>query len=751
MLKKISLVIGGLIVLFVIAAIAAPMVVDVDKFRPQIVQAVNQHINGDFKLGKLELSLWGGIKVKIESLSLHAKDNKALLETRAAYVEVPLLSIITLHPTLIVVLTEPTLNVTKDRSGKLNWMTLMPDRADTPPPARPPAPTKGTSSGMPAMAGSGSLGLRIEKGVISYNDEVTGNKILLDGMELNIKNLGLNDTMDLSLQLPLKGTAAGTEFGGAIETKAQVTPIFADGNVRSASGQITVNADDFHFNVSHGMVEKEAKKPLHLVMEFTGSPTDVQIKNMNFTFMQLNIGGKGTITLQPKMATHLEITSSQLNLASLQDIVPMLKVYQLAGDASLAVHVDGPTDAMEIKGEIGVSGGKVSYPAMLKAPIGYSVRTSFSKTSFTLAEFKVTGPGMDVALAGEVQNFSAPHFNFALNSKEIDTDKFLKLPDSSAAAKDGKKAEAPQPVAAGKSENPLLPLAKIPAVRDASGVVTVNIGKLVAKGAPITNIAAKATLKNMELNLESASLKAFEGALNAKFIGDLKSPGLKFSTSGLLKGFNSKAAIAAFMPKFQNTLEGKIGGKWNLAGAVYPQSALLHSLNGTLNITGEDGRLRTIDMNESIKGVLSKVSFLKSVTPPTIDQGFKSMRADIKFAGGTIDANPLEIIGNEKGVNIKGKSKIMEDMSQDTYIDVFDPNHVLPKELANGKEAVLQLHITGLATSPQTDYGYTSQRLAKNVVRNQGKDMLQKMIGNKGGNSGKTGDAINGALKKLGF
>src|SRR5262249_41152592 len=135
----------------------------------------------------------------------------------------------------------------------------------------------------------------------------------------------------------------------------------------------------------------------------------------------------------------------------------------------------------------------------------------------------------------------------------------------------------------------------------------------------------------------------------------------------------------------------------------------------------------------------------------SIDQDFKSMRADLKFAGGTIDANPVEVIGSEKGVDIKGKSRIQEDLSQDTYVDVYDPHRLLPQEISNGKDAVMQVHVTGLVSSPKTDYGYTVGRLAKNVVKNQGKqligDQIKKALG--GGDDKKSG--VGGLLKGLGL
>jgi hypothetical protein len=256
----------------------------------------------------------------------------------------------------------------------------------------------------------------------------------------------------------------------------------------------------------------------------------------------------------------------------------------------------------------------------------------------------------------------------------------------------------------------------------------------------------------MVLTVEELSLKAFEGTMNAKATAVLKSAGLNFTTAGTVKGLNAKAAISTYVPKFQNTLEGKMNANWSLSGNAFPQTAIQRSLGGNVSVTAENGRLRSIDMQESIKGILSKISFLKNQSIPNVDENFKSMRADLKFAGGVIDANPLEIIGTDKGLTMKGKSKIQENLTQETFVDVYDPNHLLPKEISNGKDAAMQLHVTGPISSPQTDYGYTVGRLAKNVMKNQGTDMLTNGLKKAlGGKSGVSSDAIGGALKKLGF
>jgi hypothetical protein len=770
MKKKLLIAAGVIFGLFLILAIVLPLVIDVDKFRPKIVSAVNEKINGEFKLGKLQLSLWGGVKVRIESLSItETGAKKPLVETNSAYMEIPLLSLITLSPSLTAVLDAPKVNVIKFKNGKMNVTELMkPTALKEPTPKQEATP----SSGMPAMLANASVGFRIEKGVIAYTDEGSNSKYSIDGLELDAQNIGLHDTMKISVKMPIKGSTPTMTVDGLVSANAQIKPILAGGEVRSASGTIDADATGLAFKINNGMVNKTPKTPLVFTADFVGTENDVTIKSADFKFDELAVNAKGLVILQPKQSVKMDITSSKLNLASLEKFVPMLKEYGLAGMAGMNVHAEGPTDQLVITGDLSVKGGKANYPAMLKAPIGFDVRAGFTDKSLTLNELSVSAPDTEVKLTGTVKDFKAPQFAFNLTGKELNVDKLMKseppppkkeasyfsiLPEAEAKPvhKEAPKKSAKGPAkeesqaVATSGANPMLSLAKNPMVANAAGSFNVNLTKVIAKNATISDINAKINLKNMNLNVPSATLKMFEGALSTNFNANLKSAGLNFSTTGTMSNLNTVPACQAFAPKFQHTLEGKINAKWSMEGIAFPTTALMHNLKGNASITSENGKLRTMDIGESIKGVFGKVSFLQGKSIPSIDENYKSMRAEIKMANGVVTADPLEVIGSNKGVNVKGRSTIQENMNQETFVDVYDPNHLLPKEVSNGKDAALQLHITGPATAPVTDYGYTVGKLAKNVVRNQGADLIKKALGGKGG--GGSSDAIGGALKKLGF
>mgnify|MGYP003351699522 FL=1 len=112
-----------------------------------------------------------------------------------------------------------------------------------------------------------------------------------------------------------------------------------------------------------------------------------------------------------------------------------------------------------------------------------------------------------------------------------------------------------------------------------------------------------------------------------------------------------------------------------------------------------------------------------------IEEGFKSFTADLKFENGVVRADPFEMQPRGKGVVLKGKTTIQENLNQETFLDVYDPQRILPQELHSGGKPLLPLHITGALSSPQIDYSYTLQRVPSTAGVNVLKDQALKALG----------------------
>src|SRR4051794_14964895 len=123
--KKILIAVGALFALLVVAIVAIPFFVDVDKYRPQAVAKANEYINGKIDIGKLSLSLWGQIKVRIDGLSLKDNSGQEVFGVKDAYFHIPFSSVLGGAPDIILVADKPVVLAIKDKRGKLNMMNLV--------------------------------------------------------------------------------------------------------------------------------------------------------------------------------------------------------------------------------------------------------------------------------------------------------------------------------------------------------------------------------------------------------------------------------------------------------------------------------------------------------------------------------------------------------------------------------------------------------------------------------------------------
>jgi hypothetical protein len=756
-MKKFVMLIGGLIFAFLVAVISIPFFVDVDKYRPQILEAVNSKVNGKVELGKLTLSLWGAIKVNAESINVAVNGfEKPLLQAKEFKFEIPFHSILT-GPEIIAAVNNPKIAVLTNANGVMNIQALMKSEKSAANSDQEEAiksvaaAPAGDSPSVPAFLLNSSLGVAISGGDVEVTNNQTGARYQLTGLELEGRNLGFNRTLTLKFVAPIKGSQADLKFQGDVTGNAKLYPVMTDRSLRGAKGQISVDASKLA--IEYGKIfQKASSMPLKLEADLDSTDTEMLIKKLDVNIHDLVLSGKGSVSLQPSLKAKLEVNSSAWNLSKMSDLVPMLKAYGLKGTAQLNLGVNVEGNRNTAQGDLKVSDGEFFMKDMLKEPLKFQAQASFSENSLALSRLSLSGPDSDLQVQGNVMGFTAPKFNFAANGKSFNLDKVM-VPTQKAAA-----FTLIQEAFAAEKEglvNPMAAMMSGPMMSQASGTFNAKLGRLVAQGAEVKNIDVETLLMpGAILNVKKGVLQGFGGTAAMTGAFSLKSPRLDYKTNGKANGISAKDAIVSYFPKFKNTLEGKANADWNVAGNLYPAEARLDSITGTVKINAADGILRTADFKESIQGALSKVPFLKNAKVPDYEEGFKTLRADMKFQNGNITVDPMELVSKGRGFNIKGKSQISRNFEQDSYLDVYDPNGLLPKELnARPGQPAVPLHITGALTGPKTDYGYTVNRLASTVGKDAAKKAISKGLekylgGSEGGQGGDTAKKLTDQLKK---
>ena len=89
-----------------------PFWVDVDHYRPQLVDLANQQIQGKLELGKLRLSLWGQIRIEVAGLKLTTPTGDEVVHVEDAYFHVPFL-FLSGSPILTFKMNQPTIQLSR--------------------------------------------------------------------------------------------------------------------------------------------------------------------------------------------------------------------------------------------------------------------------------------------------------------------------------------------------------------------------------------------------------------------------------------------------------------------------------------------------------------------------------------------------------------------------------------------------------------------------------------------------------------
>jgi uncharacterized protein involved in outer membrane biogenesis len=815
-MKKLLYLVGGLALALIVAVVSVPLFVDVDRYRTQISDQVNQRINGQLTLGKLKLSLWGAIKINAEKVRLDvAGFTTPAVDASEFHLEIPYLSLLSGRPQVVAVLRQPKIFVEKRADGQMNLMHLMkpkgtallesassefvaarsqdelsvvssaaqrdPKSSNKQPPAAPTEapsgataaaakPTSDLSGSIPNAAGTAvssakaeskpselpsilkdaRLGLRIEEGSLVYQDLGSKANYSVNGLQLEARDVGLGSPMQIEALAPMVGEMAAGRFSGPIRLNAQLQPILVGSEVRSAQGRIELDATELEFFHTSNAFIKPKGMVLTVRTMLEGDESETRLKGAELLFHRLKLNAKGRVVAHP-LRTQMELGSDPIPLNSLKDFLPPLAEYELEGNSVVTLNVDFTPNQLKYNGDFRVTGGRANAPKYLRGAVSMDMQSSFSENTFQLIKATLAGPGSDLQITGDVRNFLAPQFRFTLAGKSLDLDQMLILPKGK--SPEEKKTSlnlwllSPPKAWAETAANPLISVVNNEIFRGASGTVTAQINRFRAYETTLEQLQAKLNLTGRVLKLQESSFLTFGGLIKSTGEVDLRTPLAPFRTLGTVEGIQAKAALANYFPKYANTLEGSVKADWNLSGAAFPALARVRSIKGNAKMVASDGSLKSVDFQETINSAMKQVPFLKEKKPIVLDDGFKTLEAKLEFQGGVIRAEPIEVQPKGKGFVIKGKSTIQENLEQESFFDVFDPQGILPKEIQQAGKPTLAVRLYGPVTAPKTDYSYTVKRVASNAGKNAVRNLLDKAVG--GGQEGGSGDAIKDAADKL--
>ena len=766
MVKTIVLFFGGLLTLLVLIAIIVPLVVDVDKYRPQIVKVADDNINGKVQLGKLSLSLWGQIRVEVAGVKVSDAQNREILSVSDSYFHVPLMSIFSGAPLLTFKMLQPTVHVIKDQDGKLNVMTLMKSAASTP----PQAAQESKSIALPAIAASARLGVELRNALISYKDLKTG----LDS-EIKDFNLVLHD---ISLSHPTEMEAwadIDTRMGKTMTVKgpfkftAEAKPEFSGGKFTQATVKFNANFDDLEI-IMPGLFEKKKGIAANADGLLMSSESEAKIDHIDAKFYNADIKATGTITnlkAAPGSSPIVDLTvkSNEIALKPWADLIPMLKNYDLGGTVLFDARANGPSDKIGYHANLVVNALTAKAPNLKSEPRidGYiKVATDqIEDMSFTMK-----APANELNIRGKLVSFTSPRVEMQITSPGMDLDQLINFPPpkakaSAAAAPAESGGEAvgePAKAAAGGAKSDmdamLDPIRENKMIANTSAVMSLNIKMLKAYGVKMTDMTGKMSFRDLAASVDQFGLGVFAGKLKMSASTQMrpKAPTYRFDTK--VADLDMKQAVESQMALFKNTVLGKASFQMSGAGASYNTDQAKSNLTAKGNLKVVNATFASIDvgkmvsegLNKSIDKIGEKIPQLKGKSIKSLPEGsskYSVISSDFTITGGVFSApNFVAKAEPNQGVDLSGTTTVnLKTNALATHweiIDTYNLTHAkdlsvnqagvdVPQILAE-KGKPVQFPVSAGCTISAPCYSYTqvAEALGKVALNNVAKGLTGK-------------------------
>lgn len=697
-MKKLAIILGVFFALLLATIVILPLVVDVDKYRPQIVDAANSQINGKLELGKLTLSLWGKILIRVDGVKLYDAQKNQLISVDNAYVHLPFSSVLSGSPALNFKMEKPQIVVVKNKAGQLNLMTLVkttPAPKVAPPAAESPknqpsqAPSEKTATApvqsssepstaakavaLPALVTRARLGIELRDALLSYTDQATALKSETKNLNLIIKDLSLGRPMELELWADLDTVMAKVfSVKGPARVKARVAPEFSGAEFKEAKVTMQVDLDDLQISASNAFFKSKGV-PANADVALTATQQAVKIEKFKLKFHNAEIAMTADLTQQPTPKVLANIESNEIELGPWVQLIPMMKDYELGGSVKLKANANGPTEKLAYAAQMDLKKITAKAPMLKSKPeINGSIKIITDQVQDLLITMKA--PGNDVKLTGKVVSFTAPQVTLNLTSPGLDIDQLVDFPPP--AKKTSGISPSPEwittahaePEAAPPANYDLLlePMRKNPALRALVANIGIDIASMKAKGVVMKAITSKITFKNLVATIEKFDLSVFSGKVAMKASTDLKPTAPTYSLDASIAALDLKQAVTSQMEMFKNTVYGKLSMSAKGTGASFNPTPAKEKLNLKGNLKVTEAVFASLDIgkmvNESIGGALAKVGDKipglkgKSLGKlPEKESKYESITSDFSIAGGQFNApNFYAKAEKNSGVDLKG-------------------------------------------------------------------------------------------------
>lgn len=764
MIKKLSIAVGVLLGLLVVAAIAVSFV-DINYFKPQISEFVATRYKRTLTFdGDLKLSLFPsiGVTLPVVKLSEPEKPERDAASLNSARVSVALLPLLKGDVQAdSVTLDGLQARVVRNTDGSLSIDDLLGTSTEAAPAEK--APDNAPAGKIPAFHING---VQLRNARVVFEDRQAAQTYTLE--RLNLETGPLANVIQTPVSLQLGFAATSPEARGDFNLNGQLSIDLDKGQYgfhEFSAGlkgaidtlqvqQFALKLKDFSINPQGPVIDVR-----DLAMDAQGRMgADSFRTTVAAPALAIASDKASGETVQAKVSLgDKEWLAAALTLSGVGGTADDLKVGSLGLDATLrqdgrtvAAKLATPVQASLAAGKYTLSAldGQVNIedPSVPKAAsslkLGGSV-TADLKKELASANLSALLDKANMALKAGVNGFKTPRINVELDADELNVDQLFPVPKQ-------EKTAAAEPAPASNAETPV----DLSALKGLTLDARVGIGHLVARGLEARQLKANAKIANGQLTLSPVSAALYGGRLAASATASTGSSPAANKVN--LKADFTSIAIEPLLKALadQDMLEGS--GNLNLAvntggGTV---EAMKRSLGGNVALNLKNGAIKGINLGEKLREAKNMFKANAGTQNQAADKrqktDFTEMSVSFQLANGVARSSDLSL--KSPLLRVGGDGSI--DIGRSVLDYTVKPSVVGTSSGQGGRDlqelhgVTIPVHLTGTFDAPawQIDWSAAAKDALKSRVGNELKgkaeDKLKQQL-DKSGLSDKLNDKVD--------
>ena len=737
-MKKLLVFVGGGLLILLLTIAVIPMVYDVNaKIRPKIEQAIETHLNAKSEIGKLGLSLWGGIFITIDTFKLLDLQKKVVFEMSDAKLAIPIRSLLGGTPSVSLIVENPTLNVEKTRGGVLNVSTLMKSKEAG-------AASVSESSETPTSGATGSGAKSAEK--LRFSTEIRNAKIfykeLAGGQTAQVERLTLI-TKDISVNRPFKiemlanlnySKPPEVKVEGDIRITGDVEIKVGDQGFKSADLKSSVDLSGLFLKYG-SLFNKKTGVPLNFEADLTASANELEMRNVQAQVNDFKLALSGTVKNFEQPDLDIKLKSNKLDLEAWRPILALASDYEMSGQVGFDLGLTGRLENLRYSGSLSMRDLGMKVPGIVPRATNLTGELRFKNEEVQLEKTSIKLGASDLTFNGSVKNFSAPQIGVVVSSKLFDLDQLLpEKPKAEAPAK----AESKPPVAATDAETdqkvesmakgPIDAIKKNPILKKMVFKSTTKIAKLVISKAQITDFVAQVDFVDLVLSLSNASMNAFSGSIQSKANIDFKAAEPSYNISGNVKDLEINSAVVSQFPDLADFISGRTFANLSVSGSGVAPSKVKSNLRGNGNFEIKGGRWSGLSPLKMIGEKLQSLPGAKDkIGNVVVGNKFRQLKSQFEIRDSKLILKDAVADLEEARTTLTAQGHIGFDKNMKVEGTILTPVNNPPSRINNGDgRAKIPYEIAGAVNSPSTNWGATLGPVGQAYLEEEGKKVLKK-------------------------